>query len=82
MSEYEEVYTYIDSHFEKHINATQELLRQPDFSHSGLYPDPDVVKCGEMLVRTIRGLGGESHLVEFGDGNPVNLGQKIQTRRQ
>ncbi len=75
MNAYEKAYKYIDDHFDEHIKATQELLRKEDISLSELDIVPEVVECGEYLVKLIKDLGGDSHLVEFKDGNPVVYGE-------
>jgi acetylornithine deacetylase/succinyl-diaminopimelate desuccinylase-like protein len=79
MNEYDNVYEHIDTHFDDHIKLTQELLRKEDISLSELAIVPEVVECGEMLVKWIEDLGGDSHLVEFKDGNPVVYG-KIKSK--
>jgi acetylornithine deacetylase/succinyl-diaminopimelate desuccinylase-like protein len=75
MDNYGKVYRYIDDNFDAHVKATQELLRQPSISLSDLSVVPEVVKCGEIIVKLIKNLGGDAHLVPFKDGNPVVYGE-------
>jgi acetylornithine deacetylase/succinyl-diaminopimelate desuccinylase-like protein len=75
MEGYDKIYRHIDDHFDEHIKATQEILRQSSISLSDLLIVPEVVECGKMLVKIIKDLGGDAHLCEFKDGNPVVYGE-------
>lgn len=72
MSEYNDIFQYIDSHFEEHIKILQTHLRQPSVSLT----NEGVIEYAEMLADTIRELGGiDVQLVPLKDGFPVVFGK-------
>ena len=55
MSNYEEVFEYIDTNFDQHIRVVQDHLRQPSVS----LINEGVLEYAKMLASSIRELGGE-----------------------
>lgn len=68
---------YIDCHFEEHLRATQQLLRQPSVSFTG----EGVRECAGMLVDLLKQIGCDrAELCEFKDGHPAVFG-RLRSRR-
>ena len=66
----DQIYNYIDQHFDEHLAATQQYLRQPSISSLGL----GIQECAEMTAEMLRSLGAEARLVPLEGGNPVVYG--------
>lgn len=67
----DQIYDYIDQHFDEHLAATQRYLRQPSISAKNL----GIQECAEMTAEMLQGLGAEARLVPLEGGNPVVYGR-------
>jgi len=67
----EQVFQYVDQHFDEHLSATQRYLRQPSISCENL----GIGECAEMTVEMLRSLGADASLVPLAGGHPVVFGR-------
>jgi len=74
MNNFQDIYQYIDDHFDEHVKVIQQHLRQPSVSLT----NEGVLDYAEMLADSIRDLGAvDVQLVPFRDGFPVVFGKVI-----
>ena len=66
----QQVYAYIDQHFDEHLAATQRYLRQPSISPQNV----GIQECADLTADLLRGLGAEVRLVPLEGGHPVVYG--------
>jgi len=66
----QQIYEYVDQHFDEHLAATQRYLRQPSVSAKSL----GIQECAEMTAEMLRALGAEARLVPLEGGHPVVYG--------
>ena len=66
----DQIYDYIDQHFDEHLAATQRYLRQPSISTQNV----GIQECAEMTTEMLRNLGCEARVVPLEGGHPVAYG--------
>ena len=66
----QQIFEYVDQHFDDHLAATQRYLRQPSISTENL----GIQKCAEMTAEMLRDLGADARLVPLKGGHPVVYG--------
>lgn len=59
MSELNDVFKFIDEHFDEHIQKIQSYLRQPSVSGEGI----GMHECAELTAKYIENLGGEAEVI-------------------
>ncbi|MGI8854898.1 MAG: M20/M25/M40 family metallo-hydrolase [Thermomicrobiales bacterium] len=64
------VHAYIDEHWDAHLDAVRDFVRQPSISADGT----GMAECARMLVRWIERLGGTGEIVPT-EGWPVVYGR-------
>jgi acetylornithine deacetylase/succinyl-diaminopimelate desuccinylase-like protein len=64
------VHAYIDEHWDEHLDAVRDFVRQPSISADGT----GMAECARMLVRWIERLGGTGEVVPT-EGWPVVYGR-------
>lgn len=70
--DFQDMYEYVDSHFDEHVKTIQEHLRQSSVSLT----NEGVLDYAEMLANSIRDLGGiDVQLVPFANGFPLVFGK-------
>lgn len=77
MSEWDQIHTYIDSHFNSHVEDIRRFLRQPGISLTG----EGVEESTEMLLKYLIKIGAtNTKLIEFKDALPFIYGE-IQSKQ-
>ena len=66
----QQIFEYVDQHFDDHLAATQRYLRQPSISTENL----GIQECAEMTAEMLRDLGADARLVPLKGGHPVVYG--------
>ena len=67
----DQIYVYIDQHFDEHLATTQRYLRQPSISTQNV----GIQECAEMTAGMLRTLGSEASVVPMLGGHPVVYGR-------
>ena len=67
----QQIFEYVDQHFDDHLAATQRYLRQPSISTENL----GIQECAEMTAEMLRDLGADARLVPLQGGHPVVYGR-------
>jgi len=66
----DQIYEYIDQHFDEHLAATQRYLRQPSISTQNV----GIQECAEITTKMLRNPGCEARVVPLEGSHPVAYG--------